>query len=513
MNIKKDMKRNSSMFGRLFQFVTSTLIYTFVFIIFAGIKVSGQTEPLYSNPIQGEIVSNERIDKSYTFFSSPTTLSVEVNLTARDQSNQLLVEIITSTGMRLLKWQVASSDQIRNTSQKRTVQITSPQNLTLRIFGLKSNPEGSYKILLNGINVKQRDSNPPLIKAETIAGISGEANQPNSEGFLKGQISDESGIKEVRINEQPIQLNNNGEFTVDLADLKGMKEVTITASDIYGNNSSKTLPLISSQIPAQNTSVNNENDFFVKPKLYILAVGVSKYANPDYNLLFSAKDAFDFADVMKKQKDLLYRDIEIKILTDENATRDAVIDGLDWITKVTTSKDVAMILLSGHGINDNSNRYYFAPHNFNLDKIASTGVKYTDIVSAVEDIAGKKIFFVDTCHSGNSIGSNLKRRDIAVETDAFVRELSSAENGAIVFNSSMGKQVSLEDPAWGNGAFTKALIEGLSGKAEVPGKKKVTINSLDLYVSERVKELTGGRQTPTTAKPQSVADFPIALKP
>lgn len=35
---------------------------------------------------------------------------------------------------------------------------------------------------------------------------------------------------------------------------------------------------------------------------------------------------------------------------------------------------------------------------------------------------------------------------------------------------------------------------------------------LDLYISERVKELTGGRQTPTTVLPNTVPDFPIALK-
>jgi len=35
---------------------------------------------------------------------------------------------------------------------------------------------------------------------------------------------------------------------------------------------------------------------------------------------------------------------------------------------------------------------------------------------------------------------------------------------------------------------------------------------LDLYLSERVKELTGGRQTPTTAKPNTIQDFPIAVK-
>lgn len=35
---------------------------------------------------------------------------------------------------------------------------------------------------------------------------------------------------------------------------------------------------------------------------------------------------------------------------------------------------------------------------------------------------------------------------------------------------------------------------------------------LDLYISEREKELTGGKQTPTTAKPNTIQDYPIAVK-
>ncbi len=37
------------------------------------------------------------------------------------------------------------------------------------------------------------------------------------------------------------------------------------------------------------------------------------------------------------------------------------------------------------------------------------------------------------------------------------------------------------------------------------------MNMLDLYVSERVKELTKGEQTPTTLKPPNVPDFPLAV--
>jgi len=41
---------------------------------------------------------------------------------------------------------------------------------------------------------------------------------------------------------------------------------------------------------------------------------------------------------------------------------------------------------------------------------------------------------------------------------------------------------------------------------------KITINELDLYLSETVKKLTGGRQTPVTTKPSTIRDYPIAVK-
>lgn len=134
-----------------------------------------------------------------------------------------------------------------------------------------------------------------------------------------------------------------------------------------------------------------------------------------------------------------------------------------------------------------------------------------EIKTTVENIAGKVVLFVDSCHSGNVFGT-AKSRGNLTDINGFVNELSSAENGAIIFAASTGRQVSFEDAAWNNGAFTKALVEGLTGKAEIAGKGKVTVNSLDLYVSERVKELTRGQQTPTTAKPETVPDFPVAIK-
>ena len=53
----------------------------------------------------------------------------------------------------------------------------------------------------------------------------------------------------------------------------------------------------------------------------------------------------------------------------------------------------------------------------------------------------------------------------------------------------------------GKCAFTKALVEGLNGKAELFGERTITVASLDAYISNRVTKLTEGRQTAATDKP------------
>ena len=246
----------------------------------------------------------------------------------------------------------------------------------------------------------------------------------------------------------------------------------------------------------------------VKPKLYVLSVGVSKYKNPAYTLDFAAKDASDFSDALQKQSGKLYRGVEARVLTDDQASKEALLDGLEWIQKQTTSRDVAMIFLSGHGVRDASGDYYYVPYNFDMDRKRSTGVLFYEIEKTIKDIAGKVVFFVDTCHSGGAGG---KTRSVEGDIVSIVNELSSAENGAIVFAASTGKEYALEDAKWGHGAFTKALLEGLAGKADLRGNGRVTITGLDFFLSERVKELTGGNQHPTTTKPPSVPDFPIAI--
>lgn len=257
----------------------------------------------------------------------------------------------------------------------------------------------------------------------------------------------------------------------------------------------------------------------IMPKLYILAVGVGKYPNEEMKLLFPAKDAQDFVKTMEQQKGKLYRDVVSRVIVDEQATRENIVEGLEWIRKETGPKDVAMIFLAGHGLTDNRNQvYYYMPVDANPEKLMGTAISAKLLQETVASIPGKVILFLDTCYAANVLGGKLSRGLAVGATNDVIgvaNELSSAENGAVVFASSYKTQKSFESPDWGNGAFTKVLIEGLSGKADLMKTGKVTVKSLELYITEEVKKLTKGDQTPVVQAPEKtdkgIVDFPIAV--
>jgi WD40 repeat protein len=252
-----------------------------------------------------------------------------------------------------------------------------------------------------------------------------------------------------------------------------------------------------------------KDEFEIKPKLYVLAVGVSAYQDAELRLDLAAKDALDFGAVWNEQKGRLYSSVEVRALTDAQATKGDILDGLEWLQRQVTIKDVAVLFFAGHGINDSTGMFYFLPVDADLEKLKRTGISQSDITSTVTGIAGKVLVFMDACHSGNLMGK-MKRRGLVV-VSSVINELASAENGAVVFSSATGRQYALENKEWDNGAFTKAVVEGIGGKADYTSTGRITLNMLDLYVSERVKELTQGRQTPTTVKPPNVPDFPVVM--
>lgn len=248
----------------------------------------------------------------------------------------------------------------------------------------------------------------------------------------------------------------------------------------------------------------------LKPKLYAVIVGVSKYDNADIRLKYAAKDAMDFAAALKRQEGGIYGKVEARLLTDANARRDDIVEALEWLEGEVTSRDVGVVFMAGHGITDNKQRFYYVPVDGDLDKLRSSAVSRDDLLATMSGLAGKAMMFIDACYSAAGTRGE-QTRSASADITQIVNELSSAENGVVMFASSTGRQLSIENDAWKNGAFTEALVEGLSGGADYTKDGKLTISELDLWLSNRVKQLTDKRQSPVVRKPDTIPDFPIAL--
>jgi hypothetical protein len=250
----------------------------------------------------------------------------------------------------------------------------------------------------------------------------------------------------------------------------------------------------------------------LKPVLYGLLVGVANYKNPTLHLAYSAKDAEDLAEALKRQSGGLYRDVKVKVLTDAEATATNVKDGLLWLQKETTSRDLAIVFLAGHGLTDAKNEFWYLPYEADPARLLSTAVSRTDVMGVLRDLPGKKILFIDACHAGAMLASNTRTRGASVDLNSAINDFATADSGLVVYGASTGRELSVESDEWHHGAFTKALIEAIGeGKADIAHKGRITTALLDAYLADRVKALTDGEQHPVMSRPDAVPDFPLAL--
>jgi WD40 repeat protein len=253
--------------------------------------------------------------------------------------------------------------------------------------------------------------------------------------------------------------------------------------------------------------INYEEKLF-KPQLNLFAAGISRYSNEKLNLRLASKDACDFAHVIKKQQSGLYGNVGMELLIDSAANRSGILDGLERLSRTNSSRDVAVIYLAGHGMIGKDGRAYFLPWDAKLDKMARSCIPFSELRWNIGRIKGKVLLFLDACYSGKIESS---RAVSFTDEYSAVNDLLTSESGVILFCASASDQFSQENPGWNNSAFTKALIEAVCGKADYDGKGVITVSMMELYVSQRVKELTSGNQTPVIIKPESVRDFPFVV--
>ncbi|MHB2020206.1 MAG: caspase family protein [Candidatus Xenobia bacterium] len=255
----------------------------------------------------------------------------------------------------------------------------------------------------------------------------------------------------------------------------------------------------------------------VKPRLWVLAVGIDRYQN-GLSLGFADADAKAIAGFFKPG---LFASVTPVLLTDKQASRAAVLAAFQKLVNESQPQDTVVIYLAGHGtlVGD---VFYYLPWDAKVgtdDDIRSTGVSSVMLGSALADIpATKQVLVLDACHSGGSTGALVKMlasRD-AVDMERAQQRLARA-SGSFLISAATAQQYAKEFPELGHGVLTYAILHGLGehGKpaAGTNSDGQVTVNGLLHYLSDEVPALAekyhGGRQD--VVQFSTGQDFPLVV--
>jgi hypothetical protein len=477
-----------------------------------------------------------------------------------DSLNQTLMDSLTTTGV-LNKRMIATIDSMMIADSLEMVRLERLRQLKLQVAqqaqrkkslvvlpkdseiqrDLPPSASTHWDVPLEALTLKQDDKVPapvsapvatPTDDASDVASAVTPAASPvnNTQDQIEEEMSQTNGAPVVRI----LYPEDQSLFHTDVVKLKyqllaqGLEsstKVTVMVDGVRQPDSRavKQADMIEVDVPnrdctimlfAQNEKGNSipatirlirenvsEADL---PRLFAVVVGVGDYKDEKLlPLKMTVKDANDFANVLRSKKGHPFTEVEVKLLCDQEATRGDIFEAMEWMGQEARPNDLCMFFFAGHGYRDERDRFFFMPYGGNTKRTYEC-FSATDFKDAAEKINSKFVVFADACYSAGLLEGN---RSAAAEH--FVEQLRRSKNGMLFYASSAGDTKSKEDPTWGNGAFTKALVEAFNGAARKDGDEGLSTRSLDAYLYEAVRKTTDYKQTPVFMNPSGIEHFNI----
>ena len=381
---------------------------------------------------------------------------------------------------------------------------------------------------------------PPVVELET-GGVFREVVLPSDASSFNlrygvRQTSTEPTTDvEIRANGRPLGIDapvpaTGGKSSITVPLPPGFQgEISVLASHALGRSAATTLR-VRRENPA--TSVTPA------PKLHVLSVGAAQLAMnaaPDLpgaapkagaaskdqflNLDFAASDARQVAAVLSTQQGKAFSEVHTTVLLNDQATSAAVRKAMEHIADNAAFGDVILFFFSGHGNHDpKTGRFHLVTYDTDPMREGETAFSGDEMSQILGRARAYVVVALDACHSGAVLGMQQgeKYKAPALDISGLANQLSSAEHGIAVLSSSTPDQFSFEDRVLGGGLFTKALVEGLQGKASKDGT--ATFETLKSWIEKRVPELSVGdspkgklaAQTPITVLPPGVPEIILA---
>jgi hypothetical protein len=353
------------------------------------------------------------------------------------------------------------------------------------------------------------DKAPPeivLTRPQVTRGFTVAFKEPVSKTLVEGMVKDDAGLLYVRVNGADASVDKEGFFSKEVPIEKTDDKIVIEAADKVGNQTRKEFQIARTYEGKRIMGPPGKEDVTsapaVKPVLWGLAIGVSRYDGTTLDLKYAADDATSLAESLKRQEGKLFSEVHFETLVNEAVTRDSIIQSISRHLGKAAPDDVVFIFIAGHGVKHRqSGSYYFVPYDADFDSILTKGLRMSDFEEAVNILSknvNKVILAMDTCHAG-AMRVGVRAQDSGEDLAEALREAS----GLYILAASKGGEESLENEKFkvdkqdsGHGAFTYALLEGMSGKANYDSDNYISLNELFQYVAKQVPRLTDGKQHP-----------------
>lgn len=256
------------------------------------------------------------------------------------------------------------------------------------------------------------------------------------------------------------------------------------------------------------------------PKMFLLTVGVNEYKNPKYNLNYAIADADAFSETVAKGAGDIFSKVEQINIRNQEFTKLGLMNALEQVKSSANEQDLFVFYYAGHGVmsegQSKESEFFLVPHDITQlygrdDMLLEKAISANDLKEISRAInAQKQVFILDACQSAAALDAVISR---GISEEKAIAHLARS-TGTFWMTATGSEQFATEFESLGHGAFTYALLEGLSGKADgANADNRITVRELVAYIESRVPELSEKHK----GKPQFPAgysfgnDFPIVI--
>jgi uncharacterized caspase-like protein len=287
----------------------------------------------------------------------------------------------------------------------------------------------------------------------------------------------------------------------------GENVISITAINEAGGTSQKVIRVTRNE-PALVTSARMGHGAPIGER-WAVVVGISKYEYHDKgipNLDNAANDARTFADFLKSSAGGGFKNENVLVLTDDQATSAALRRALFTFLKKAIEEDFVIFFFSGQGTPEPgiSENYYLLTYDADPDDLPSTAIPTWDVDTAFRrNIKAKRAVIIADASHINSIGKATGIRGVKGSNliNKYLKNLSESAEGKAIFTAAQEGQINAKTNFnnRNTGLFTHYLLEALSGAADENNDGIVTLGEVIDYTTDLVAAASRGKQRPDIA--------------